>query len=58
MAFRSDLYRLASLLGDAQAIQKSVQQKSVKPIAKRVVRKAVYRTEGRVTRSALRSLGL
>lgn len=52
------LYRSAATLGDVQAVQKSIKTRSPQPVAKRVVRKAVYRTENKYTRRALRSLGL
>jgi hypothetical protein len=51
-------WKTSSILGDVQAVQRSAKTGSVSPIAKRVVRKAAYRTEGRCTRKALRSLGL
>jgi hypothetical protein len=51
-------YRSASVLGDAEAVQKSVQTRSAKPVVKRVVRKSVYRAEGKATRKVLKGLGL
>jgi hypothetical protein len=50
---RSDLYRLARLLGDVSAVRSSVRQRSVKPVVRRYVRKAVYRTEYKYTSRAL-----
>lgn len=58
MTTRSSLYRIASFLGDVQAVQKSARQRSVKPIARRYVRKNVYRVQGKLTRKALKGLGL
>jgi hypothetical protein len=55
---RRFLYRAASVLGDAEAVQKSVKTRSPKPVVKRVVRKTVYRTEGKATRRVLKGLGL
>ncbi len=48
------MYRTASLLGDVEAIS------SGRPnvIAKRMVRKSVYRRQGATTRRLLRWLGL
>lgn len=50
---RRNLYRGARILGDIQAAEKGPA-----PVAKRRVRRTVYRTEGRWTRKVLRSLGL
>jgi hypothetical protein len=55
---RRSLYRTASILGDAQAVNKSIRTRSVKPAAKRVVRKEVYKAEGRATRAIFRQIGL
>jgi hypothetical protein len=55
---RRALYRTASLLADAQAVQQSVQQRSARPAAKRAVRYATYRTEAHYTRRILRGLGI
>ena len=55
---RSDLYWIARRLGDVQSVPSSVRQRSVKPVIKRVARKAVYRAELKYTNRALRSLGL
>lgn len=52
-AVRGDLYHLARLLGDVNAVQQSVHQRSVKPVIKRVVRKRVYREEFRLTNRVL-----
>lgn len=50
---RSTLYRLARGLGDVEAAAKGP-----KPLAKRLVRKAVYRNTNRSTRRILRIFGL
>lgn len=55
---RRSLYRAAAVLGDVEAVQQSAKTRSVKPIAKRVVRREAYKAEGRATRRIMRSLGL
>jgi hypothetical protein len=49
MKFRSLLYRVASLLGDANAVQKN-------KIGQRIVRKAVQRTTGKIINKTFRRL--
>jgi hypothetical protein len=51
-------WKTSSVLGDVQAVQQSARTRSVKPVARRVVRKAAYRAEGRATRKILRGFGL
>ena len=55
---RRALYRGGAILGDVQAVQDSVHQKSAKPAARRLVRREVYKAEGKATRKFLRSIGL
>jgi hypothetical protein len=55
---RRGLYKSASVLGDAEAVEKSVKTRTPKPVARRVVRKAVYREQGKFMRRLLRALGL
>jgi hypothetical protein len=50
---RRSLYRWARLLGDLEAAEKGPG-----PLGRRLVRKAVYRRTGGLTRRLLRSLGL
>lgn len=50
---RSSFYRWARILGDVEAAEKGPA-----PLAKRLVRKRIYRTQGTVTRRILRVLGL
>lgn len=50
---RSTLYRWARILGEVEAAEKGPG-----PLAKRLVRKRVYRVEGRTTRRWLRKFGL
>lgn len=45
---RSVLYGAARLLGDAQAVKRSVRTKSAAPIAKRVGRRAAGKIAGRI----------
>jgi hypothetical protein len=52
--FRRDLYKAGRDLGDIEAVVSGNPGK----VAKRVVRKRVYRVEGTVTRRWLRKLGL
>jgi hypothetical protein len=51
-------WKTSSILGDVQAVQRSASTRSAAPVAKRIVRKEIYRTQGRATRSILRSLGI
>jgi len=62
MSFLTQLRRAAwkasAVAGDAQAIERAVEQGTPAPVIRRAVRKRVYRTGGRATRTLLRSLGL
>lgn len=50
---RRPVYRLGSIMGDIEAAERGPA-----PLAKRLIRKRVYRHVGRGTRSVLRSFGL
>lgn len=50
---RREGYRALSILGDVEAAERGPA-----PLAKRLIRKRVYRHVGRGTRSVLRSFGL
>jgi len=49
---RSSLYRLAKFLGDVQAVERSIQTGSPKPIERRIVRRTVGRAVGKGMRRA------
>jgi hypothetical protein len=49
MSLRSLLYKAASLLGDANAVQKN-------KIGQRIVRKAAYRTTNKLLNKAFRNI--
>jgi hypothetical protein len=51
---RRSLYRDARILGDVEAVASGKPSK----VAKRVVRRRVYRAEGTITRRWLRRMGL
>ena len=53
-----NIYRILSKVNDARAVRRAVQQRSARPIVKRVVRKNVYRVEGKLTRKLLRKIGM
>jgi hypothetical protein len=47
---RRGLYRGARVLGDVEAVRQSVRTGSVKPLGRRLVRKALWRGFGRAMR--------
>jgi hypothetical protein len=47
---RRGLYRGARVLGDVEAVRRSVRTGSVKPLGRRLVRKALWRGFGRAMR--------
>ena len=53
MSLTNSLYRLARLSADGRAVRRGPSA-----VAKRAVRRRVYRSEGRVTRRFFRSIGL
>lgn len=55
---RRSLYRAASVLGDVEAVDKSVSTRSPEPLFKRYARKTIYREQGKLTRKLLRKVGL
>lgn len=49
-ALRRLLYRSGSVLGDVEAVERSVETGSPAPLARRVVRKYAWRTFGKAMR--------